>query len=174
LYSIDTVQYATAYEWLLEPEEAGTLLSLDTLAEVTWNPQFEGQAVVRARSLNDCGHSGWSEPGLTMVYPCMGVNEHEGMGAWGHGGVLVYPNPTRGMLNVECLMLNEGASYSLEIYDIFGRQAPGLIVSLPPGGGRAGDGGWTVDVSGLVPGIYLAVVRDQANWIGSGKFVVVR
>jgi len=174
LYSIDTVQYATGYEWLLEPEEAGTLLSLDTLAEVTWNPQFEGQAVIRARCYNDCGNSGWSEPKYTMVYPCIGVNEHGGMEAWGRGGVLVYPNPTRGMLNVECLMLNEGASYSLEIYDVFGRKAPGHLASLPPGGGRAGDGGWTVDVSGLVPGIYLAVVKDSGSVLGTGKFIIIR
>ena len=92
-----------------------------------------------------------------------------------------YPNPAREVLSVKVLGLSEGIVYSLEIYDIFGRKAPGHIASLPPGGGRAGDGGsngrdggWTVDVSGLVPGIYLAVVRDKNRFIGSAKFVVVR
>jgi len=37
-----------------------------------------------------------------------------------------------------------------------------------------GDGGWTVDVSALSPGIYMAVVRDNNHFIGSAKFVVVR
>ncbi|MBW6460853.1 MAG: T9SS type A sorting domain-containing protein [Bacteroidales bacterium] len=89
-------------------------------------------------------------------------------------GVRVWPNPVREVLSVKVLGLSEGLVYSLEIYDIFGRKAPGHIASLPPGGGRAGDGGWTVDVSGLVPGTYLAVVRDKKHFIGSAKFVVVR
>ncbi|MBW6460288.1 MAG: T9SS type A sorting domain-containing protein, partial [Bacteroidales bacterium] len=73
---------------------------------------------------------------------------------------------------------------SLEIYDIFGRP----VLSSPrlgacpvnkTGGGREGgldgrEGEIRVDVSGLVPGIYLAVVRDKNHWIGSAKFMVVR
>jgi hypothetical protein len=167
LYSIDTVQYATGYEWLLEPEDAGTFLSIDTIAEVTWNPQFEGQAVVRARSYNDCGNSGWSEPKYTMVYPCIGVNEHGGMEAGGRGDVVVYPNPAREVLSVKVLGLSEGLVYSLEIYDIFGRP----VLS---GGSSGREGEIRVDVSGLVHGIYLVVVRDRGKWIGSAKFVVVR
>jgi hypothetical protein len=191
LYSIDTVQYATGYEWLLEPEDAGTLLSLDTLAEVTWNPQFEGQSVVRARSLNDCGNSGWSEPWLTMVYPCMGVNEHGGMEAWGRGGVTVWPNPAREVLSVTIAGQRSAVGgqqsidkFTIEIYDIFGRP----VISSPrlgacpvnkTGGGRDGgssgrEGEIRVDVSGLVPGIYLAVVKDSGSVLGTGKFIIIR
>jgi hypothetical protein len=86
-------------------------------------------------------------------------------------GLSIWPNPCREMLNVECLMLNAGDSYSLTVVDIFGRQ----VISLPPDGGRAGDGGsWQVDVSALPPGIYLAVVREGTSIVESGKFVVIR
>ncbi|MFO7614767.1 MAG: hypothetical protein R6W71_09030 [Bacteroidales bacterium] len=85
-----------------------------------------------------------------------------------------YPNPVQEVLSVKVLGLSDGIVYSLEIFDVFGRKAPGHLASLPPGGGRAGDGGWTVDIPGLSPGIYLAVVRDKNHFIGSAKFVVVR
>jgi hypothetical protein len=83
--------------------------------------------------------------------------------------LVVYPNPVREVLSVKVLGLSEGIVYSLEIYDVFGRP----VLSSPRlGGGR--EGGFTVDVSALSPGIYLAVVRDKNHFIGSAKFVVVR
>ncbi|MBW6460045.1 MAG: T9SS type A sorting domain-containing protein [Bacteroidales bacterium] len=96
------------------------------------------------------------------------AGEHGGMEAWGRGGVVVYPNPVREVLSVKVLGLSEGIVYSLEIYDIFGRKAPTPAFPQP------GEGEIRVDVSGLVPGIYLAVVRDKKHFIGSAKFVVVR
>ncbi|MFO7615614.1 MAG: T9SS type A sorting domain-containing protein, partial [Bacteroidales bacterium] len=95
------------------------------------------------------------------------AGEHGGMEAWGRGGVAVWPNPVREVLSVKVLGLSDGLVYSLEIYDIFGR--PVLSGGLD---GREGE--IRVDVSGLVPGIYLVVVRDQEKWIGSAKVVVVR
>ncbi|MBW6460044.1 MAG: T9SS type A sorting domain-containing protein [Bacteroidales bacterium] len=96
------------------------------------------------------------------------AGEHGGMEAWGRGGVVVYPNPVREVLSVRVLGLSEGIVYSLEIYDVFGRLAPTPALPQP------GEGEIRVDVSGLVPGIYLAVVRDKKHFIGSAKFVVVR
>ncbi|MFO7615579.1 MAG: T9SS type A sorting domain-containing protein [Bacteroidales bacterium] len=77
-----------------------------------------------------------------------------------------YPNPVREVLSVKVLGLSEGIVYSLEIYDIFGRSVLSGLDSR--------EGEIRVDVSGLVHGIYLVVVRDRGKWIGSAKFVVVR
>jgi len=38
-----------------------------------------------------------------------------------------FPNPVREVLSVKVLGLSEGIVYSLEIYDIFGRIAPGKV-----------------------------------------------
>jgi hypothetical protein len=86
--------------------------------------------------------------------------------------LVVWPNPANSVLSVKVLGLSSGRYYSLVIYDIFGR----IALFLPPGGGRAGDGGWSwqVDVSALPTGIYLAVVKDERNVLGTGKFVVAR
>ncbi|MCK9401689.1 MAG: hypothetical protein M0Q51_17110 [Bacteroidales bacterium] len=86
------------------------------------------------------------------------------------GGLEVWPNPCRGMLNVECLMLNEGKDYNLSIYDIFGRLAP--IPSPSPTRGK-GDS-WVIDVSALPPGIYLAVLREGLSILTSTKFIIAR
>ncbi|MCU0371091.1 MAG: T9SS type A sorting domain-containing protein [Bacteroidales bacterium] len=104
----------------------------------------------------------------------VGVEEHEGMEAWGHGNIKVWPNPCREMLNVKGLMLNEGGKFELIIYDIFGRTVTARKISFPPVAGRVGDGDWQLDVSALQPGIYLAVVREGTTFIASAKFVVAR
>jgi hypothetical protein len=86
----------------------------------------------------------------------------------------LWPNPASEVLNVKCLGLSESGDLELRIYDVFGRTVEANIISLPPGGERAGDGGWQIDVSALPPGIYIAVVRGDAAIVASGKFVVVR
>jgi hypothetical protein len=181
IYRINPSTWAWDYEWSIIPEEAGTLQPDSLSVEVTWNPAFEGPVEIKARSYNDCGYSEWSEPHVTRVYTCLGVEEHGGMGAWGHGGMEIFPNPASGeMLNVECLMLNESENYKLSIYDIFGRMAPARQISSPRmGGGREGSKegegvSWIVNVKELPPGIYLAVIREKTTVVASGKFVVAR
>jgi hypothetical protein len=110
----------------------------------------------------------------------VGIGEQGSLEAWEHGELEIWPNPCREMLNVECSMLNSGRDYELHIYDIFGRTAAANLISLPRlgegwGGGQAGEGeNWTVNVSSLPPGIYLAVIREGTSIVASGKFVVAR
>jgi hypothetical protein len=113
----------------------------------------------------------------------VGIEEHDRTvgredGKKEEGGLEVWPNPSSGMLNVECLMLNEGSDYELIVYDIFGR-----ISSLPrlgegQGGGHEGGDrgwkGWKVDVSSLPSGIYFISIMESGNRVAGGKFVVSR
>ncbi len=105
----------------------------------------------------------------------VGVDEPGSGGAGMQGNMEVWPNPASEMLNVEGLMLNSGMDYEFVIYDIFGRETsiPALTSSSPRmGGGR--EGGWQVNVASLPPGIYLAVVKNGREVIGSRKFLIVR
>ncbi len=117
----------------------------------------------------------------------VGIEENDGMEAWGQGGVEagkqgsleVWPNPCREMLNVKCLMLNAGESCSLSVYDIFGRPAISSpeLTPLPasPTSWRGGEEiGWTIDVSSLPPGVYFISVLENGKRIAGGKFVVAR
>jgi hypothetical protein len=116
----------------------------------------------------------------------VGIEEEEETGGQGDlemmGGLEIWPNPCREMLNVECLMLNESENYKLNIYDIFGRTAPARALSLPrltpipgpsPSRGK-GEAVWQVNVSTLPPGVYLAVVREGTTIVARAKFVVAR
>jgi len=95
-------------------------------------------------------------------------------------GLTLYPNPASGVLSVECLGLSEFEDLELLIYDVFGRSVVANIISSPmeaggrEGGGAGGEMSWTIDVSSLPPGIYLAVVREGTSIVASGKFVVLR
>lgn len=108
----------------------------------------------------------------------VGIEEQGGLeaweqGSWGageQGSLVIWPNPATEGLSVKVLGLGSGTLCSLVIYDIFGR----IALSLPPGGGRAGNGGWQVDVSALPPGIYIALAKDDGSVIGTAKFVVAR
>lgn len=104
----------------------------------------------------------------------VGLEEHGGMEARGHGGLEVWPNPCREMLNVECSMLNSGKACSLTVFDIYGRV---VHSSLFQGGGREGgeerqEVQFTIDVSSLPPGIYFLSVVEEGKRIAGGKFVV--
>jgi hypothetical protein len=98
----------------------------------------------------------------------VGVEEHEGMEAWGHGGMEVWPIPASEVLNVKVLGLSEGNDYSLFIYDLFGREVMTDIFSSS----RGDD--WKIDVSALPPGIYFAVVKNGSLVFGSRKVMVYR
>ncbi|MCK9401278.1 MAG: T9SS type A sorting domain-containing protein [Bacteroidales bacterium] len=83
------------------------------------------------------------------------------------GGLEVWPNPCREMLNVECLMLNEGKDYSICIYDIFGRKV--LEIKVPDRQNEV-----QINVEGYPTGIYLAVLKNGQAMKANAKFMVVR
>ena len=112
--------------------------------------------------------AGCAEPGCDST---VRIDEIGGMEAGRQRRLEVWPVPCGEMLNVECLMLNEGRDCSLVLYDIFGRPAP--IPSPAPTRGK-GEVRWTIDVSTLPPGIYLVVVKDERGMVGSAKFVMAR
>jgi hypothetical protein len=168
-YSIDTVQWATGYEWRIQPDSAGSILSDSVTNQVTWNQTFEGQVTVQSRCFNDCGTSAWSEPHVTQVYTCMGLEE------FGESGIsfTVQPNPAREIVNCRLSIVDCRSNCSLMIYDIFGREVATKL-SPSPAVGEGQGGGWTVDVSAFPPGIYLAVLREGQTVQASAKFVVAR
>jgi hypothetical protein len=142
-------------------------------------------------SIIACGVSSYAEPGPDAVQrmwvlkldsagcaepgcdPTVEVTE-----AWGHGGVVLWPNPASGgVLNVKCLGLSEVGSWELIVYDIFGRAAPipgprQWAGRLFPTRGKGGS--WILDISSLPSGIYFISVIKDGNRVAGGKFVVAR
>jgi hypothetical protein len=61
-YSSEGADGADSYEWVLAPEEAGSI-SFDGLnATVTWNSEFNGAATISLYGINDCGNGNPSQP----------------------------------------------------------------------------------------------------------------
>ncbi|MDY0334817.1 MAG: C25 family cysteine peptidase [Bacteroidales bacterium] len=52
---------ATEYVWELLPPEAGTITADGTNAEVAWATDFNGDAMVHLKALNECGESAFSQ-----------------------------------------------------------------------------------------------------------------
>lgn len=60
-YTSTGSENADSYEWILYPEEAGTI-SFDVLdATVTWNSDYSGTALISLYGINDCGSGESSE-----------------------------------------------------------------------------------------------------------------
>jgi len=66
-YSIKPLQGANAYEFQLEPENAGTFVVTDTVANINWASDFYGQAVLKAKARFLCSTSPASPPLIISV-----------------------------------------------------------------------------------------------------------
>jgi hypothetical protein len=102
---------------------------------------------------------------------------HGSMEAWGHGGMEIWPNPAREILNFKFSILNSGRDYSISIYDIFGRLVLSSTPITPPSGGTGGGPGgrsWQINVESFPPGVYIAILKNGFDLLGSRKFVVAR
>ncbi|MDX9905340.1 MAG: hypothetical protein RBS55_02005 [Bacteroidales bacterium] len=170
VYDIDTAKWATGYEWLLIPETAGTI-SIDSLsAQITWNLTYEGTAELKARGTNDCGESEWSEARCIRVHTCLGIEEdgkNVGREDGRKGGLEIWPNPARGIVDCRWSIVDFRGDLSLMIYDIFWGEIQKIDVPDT-------DHEIKLTVEDLLPGLYLVVVKDENNIIGSAKMVISR
>ena len=170
VYSLDTAKWASGYEWMLIPEEAGAITGDSLSAEITWNLTYEGTAELKARGMNDCGESEWSEAKCVRVHTCLGIEEEEtgrpGDKETGRG-LEVWPNPASGIVDCRWSMFDGRGDLSLMIYDVFGREVAEIKVSERQDQVQ-------INVESYPPGVYIAVLRDGGGFLGSGKFVVAR
>jgi hypothetical protein len=108
----------------------------------------------------------------------VGVKEHGGMEAWGHGGMFLWPNPAKPIVNCQLSTVDFQGDYTLVIYDIFGRLVLSSTPIIPPSGGTRGglEGGvqWQINVESFPPGVYIAILKNGVELLESRKFVVAR
>jgi hypothetical protein len=85
------------------------------------------------------------------------------------GGLEIWPNPASGEIHVRWIM-DDGRFYkdfSLMIYDMYGREM--MDISVPENEREI-----QFDVGNYNPGLYLVVLKDESNIIGSSKLVISR
>jgi hypothetical protein len=162
IYAIAQVIWAYGYEWSLEPENAGTIVQDSLTAEITWNTQFEGQVGIKVRSYNDCGNSAFSEPFITQVYTCMGVDEPNAGGTI----IIAYPNPASNRIIFNyALPVDENAA-SITVTDLTGK-----IVDIIQVNGQQGY--INLNSKQFKSGVYIFTLKTISS-VKTGKFIITK
>lgn len=92
-FTISESANAESYEWLLVPEEAGTLTADGMSAEIEWDDNFTGDATVKAKATNGCGDQ--VNEKAVKVISTIGIGEEADY------DVAVYPNPNEGRFSLQ-------------------------------------------------------------------------
>jgi len=161
IYTTPPATFAWYYEWQLQPEEAGTTLNDSITTTINWNPNYEGPAILKVRSSNDCGESAWSDSLVVNTYICLGNEENE-LGKI--PAITVYPNPAKTKLYIKYNIPINNKQAKVEIFDNFGV----LISTFQVGKNLKG----YVDVSNWSTGLYFVRVIENGKTIGVKKVVV--
>ena len=82
-------------------------------------------------------------------------------------GLEIWPNPARGIVDCRWSIFDGRGDVVLMIYDVFGREVAEIKV---PGKQDQVQ----INVESYPPGVYIAVLRNGGDFLGSGKFVVAR
>ncbi len=59
-YTTNPIQYATHYEWYVNPSDAGTITGNTTTATFEASATWTGEYTVKVRAVSDCGDGEWS------------------------------------------------------------------------------------------------------------------
>ena len=151
-YSIAPLAATDTYQWILLPEDAGTLVSENGYeAEISWNENYYGEVTLAVQGYNDCGFGELSETLTIMVDECIGVNEPNA------NDPALTPNPNNGFFTIEA-----AADAQMTITDLSGK-------ILYEGAVQAGYN--AVDAQWLLEGFYLLTLKGQ-NHVYTTKLVV--
>ncbi|PID93966.1 MAG: hypothetical protein CSA95_05750 [Bacteroidetes bacterium] len=77
---------ANTYDWMLTPMAAGTFNSDEHTVTITWNTEFEGNAELKVKGINECGIGEYSEALSIHVYNTVNVDQYE-------REIVLSPNP---------------------------------------------------------------------------------
>jgi len=165
------ITYPYALTWIsLSGATAGSLNAFGT-GEVMVHFDTEGlpaDTLSTFLTFNYGGEEQFLVPVHLVVDPFVSVgSEHEGMGAWGHGSLEVWPNPAREGLSLKVLGLSSGMDYSVGIYDVSGKNLQ--TVRFP---NRLQE--VRLNVESYQPGIYIAILEGGEQAIDSRKFIIAK
>ncbi|RLD40828.1 MAG: hypothetical protein DRI86_14555 [Bacteroidetes bacterium] len=59
-YNVSPTNYATSYNWVLTPSNAGVITGNGTSAVINWDNQYVGQTNIKASATNNCGTGPYS------------------------------------------------------------------------------------------------------------------
>ena len=92
-FTISECEHTNAYEWSIEPAEAGTITPENRSADIEWDDSYTGEATVKATTVNECGEH--------VCEKAVSVISTIGMGKADAYAVTVYPNPNEGRFKLQ-------------------------------------------------------------------------
>lgn len=146
--TIESVANATAYNWQIEPAEAGTMTMSETELTVDWNTEFIGTVEVKALSINDCGNSEWSDAATIILTSTVGLGENS------QNSLKLYPNPGSGSFTIYTAGIIDQKT-ELTVTDLLGEIVYRESLSLN------GQESMHLDLSHLNNGTYLIQLRSE-------------
>jgi len=96
-YAVNKVSSATSYTWMIDPIDAGIIISIDTSAIVQWNTSYMGEALLSVYAANQCSDGDASEVLTIIVDNTVGIGKNIGEPIQ----INVLPNPNDGMFKLE-------------------------------------------------------------------------
>ncbi len=102
-----------------------------------------------------------------IVDPNVGVGEQGGMEAWGHGGMEVWPNPARDILNFKFSILNSGNVYTLEVLNLSGMKLNEIKIKDP-------ENEFKLNIEELSEGIYILGLRENNQLLATRRFIKIK
>ena len=140
VYMIDPVENANLYEWIISNPNWSVSYN-QTVAQVS--VLTPGTGTLSVYALNECGQS---QPVSIQISYGMGINDAE------MSVIQVYPNPTNGMINVQCTMNNAQLfNGELQLFDMYGKMLNRWEMS--------GEN-MELDLSLYAAGVYLLKLRN--------------
>ena len=110
-YTVESNEAFTEYQWVIEPEEAGTIASNGNSAVVTWNMSFSGDASISVMGTDDICVSLPSEE-LEVFVSLSAVTTADAQ------NISIYPNPTDGIINIK--VADASGNSFIQVFNILG------------------------------------------------------
>ncbi|MCD6112859.1 MAG: Omp28-related outer membrane protein [Bacteroidales bacterium] len=112
-YSVTEPLYSDSCNWVLTPENAGTLTVSNTNLTIDWNTDFIGNAILKVCGVNDCGNGAFSDELNILVRNSVGISENNNI------KINLFPNPNTGLFTIN-LNSDFNKNLNLKIYNSLG------------------------------------------------------
>lgn len=109
-----TLDEDLVFTWMLEPSEAGVLSYEGTQANIQWNENYTGTALLTYTAGNSCGDTEASQPLNIRVINSTEISENA------NNPIRVFPNPASGQVNISIEGIDNN-SVTIRVIDMLGR-----------------------------------------------------
>lgn len=160
-YSIDSVQYATDYEWVVPTGDSIISGQGTTMIDVAFD-SIGGNIIVIA--MNECGTSDSTYLAVS-INSCEGRRSHVINVTSNSGSAKLYPNPTTGSVTV--IYTLPTSTGELQLFDLLGR----MVNSYQLDGHK---NQFNFDATYLCCGMFQYRIVDYENVIAQGKLIIIK